>query len=108
TALSGVRGTTQPLQINSYDPGFDTASLKSYVFQGAKKTVVALWFGGHPPSIPQPSSKCSISFTVPNIHTHSTVINPLTGSSSSLSATYPCTQSGSKLTVSGVVVSDQP
>ncbi len=108
SALTGVRGTTQAVQINSYAPGFDSASLKSYIFYGAKKTVVALWFGGHPPSAPQPSSKCSISFTVPNVHTHSTVVNPISGSSTSLSATYGVTKSGTKMTVSNVVVSDQP
>lgn len=85
----------------------DSADVKAYAYQGPNKTVVALWFGNHDPGTPPPASTCTITFTVPFTHTHSYVMNAITGTQTALGS-YKWSQSGNQFSVAGFPISDQP
>jgi hypothetical protein len=110
STLAGVSGGAGSVTINSVANG-DLADVKAYGYKGSiNKTVVAFWFGNHDPRTPPASSTCSLSFTLTRPQTPPTssyVLNAITGTQVMLSS-YICSQQGSKLTVSGLPITDQP
>jgi hypothetical protein len=106
--LAGVQagGSSSSVTVKNVANG-DLADAKAYAYQGPNKTVVALWFGNHQPGTPPPASTCTLTFTVPFNHTHSYVLNVMTGTQTALGS-YPWSQSGNQFSVSGFPISDQP
>ena len=107
STLSGVQGGTSFVTVNSVANG-DVADVKAYAYQGSvNKTVVAYWFGNHDPLTPPAASTCKLTFTLPHPHTHSYVMNAMTGTQVPLGS-YAYSQSGSQFSVTGLPISDQP
>jgi hypothetical protein len=107
STLAGVQGGTSFVTVNSVANG-DLSDVKAFAYQGSiNKTVVAFWFGNHDPRTPQAASTCKLTFTVPHPHSHSYVMNAITGTQVPVSS-YKWAQSGNQFTVSGLPISDQP
>jgi hypothetical protein len=107
STLGGVQGGTSFVTVNSVANG-DVADVKAFAYQGSiNKTVVTLWFGNHDPRTPPAASTCNLTFTVPHRHTHSYVMNAITGTQVPMSS-YKCSQSGNQFSVAGLPISDQP
>jgi hypothetical protein len=107
STLAGVQGGASFVTVNSVANG-NVADVKAFAYQGSiNKTVVAFWFGNHDPRNPPAASTCQLTFTVPHPHSHSYVMNAMTGTQLPLSS-YNWSQSGNQFTVSGLPISDQP
>ena len=107
SALAGVKGGTSFVTVNWVANG-DVADVKAFAYQGSiNKTVVAFWFGNHDPRTPPAASTCKLTFTVPHPHTHSYVMNAITGTQVPVSS-YKWSQSGTQFSVAGLPISDQP
>lgn len=109
STLASVKGggTGTSVTVNSVANG-NLADMKAYAYQGSvNKTVVAFWFGNHDPRTPPPASTCKITFTAPHPHSHSVVMNAMTGTQMSL-GTYQNSQAGTQITVSGLPISHNP
>ena len=104
--LNGVYGGTSAVTIKSVVNG-DVADVYAYAYQGANKTVISFWFGNYDPRTPPPSSKCRLTFTVPNAFTQAHVMNAITGSLVPLS-TYNWSQNRTQVSVGGLPISDAP
>jgi hypothetical protein len=107
STLAGVQGGTSFVTVNSVANG-DVADVKAFAYQGSiNKTVVAFWFGNHDPRTPPAASTCQLTFTVPHPHKHSYVMNAMTGTQVPVSS-YKCSQRGTRFSVAGLPISDQP
>jgi hypothetical protein len=107
SALASVKGGTSFVTVNWVANG-DVADVKAFAYQGSiNKTVVAFWFGNHDPRTPPAASTCKLTFTVPHPHTHSYVMNAITGTQVPVSS-YKWSQSGTQFSVAGLPISDQP
>jgi hypothetical protein len=107
SALAGVQGGTSFVTVNWVANG-DVADVKAFAYQGSiNKTVVAFWFGNHDPRTPPAASTCKLTFTLPHPHTHSYVMNAITGTQVPVSS-YKWSQSGTQFSVAGLPISDQP
>jgi hypothetical protein len=107
STLAGVKGGTSYVTVNSVANG-DMADVKAFAYQGSiNKTVVAFWFGNHDPRTPPAVSTCKLTFTLPHPHTHSYVMNVMTGTQVPVSS-YKWSQSGNQFSVAGLPISDQP
>jgi hypothetical protein len=107
STLAGVQGGSSFVTVNSVANG-NVADVKAFAYQGSiNKTAVAFWFGNHDPRTPPAASTCNITFTVPHPHSHSYVMNAITGTQVPLSS-YKSSQSGTRFTVSGLPISDHP
>jgi hypothetical protein len=107
SALAGVQGRTSLVTVNSVANG-DLADVKAFAYQGSiNKTVVTFWFGNHDPRTPPAASTCGLTFTVPNPHKNSYVMNAITGTQVPVSS-YQSSQSGTQFSVAGLPISDQP
>jgi hypothetical protein len=107
STLAGVQGGSSFVTVNSVANG-NLADVKAFAYQGSiNKTVVAFWFGNHDPRTPPAASTCKLTFTVPHPHSHSYVMNAITGAQVPMSS-YKSFQSGTQFTVSGLPISDHP
>jgi hypothetical protein len=107
STLAGVQGGTSFVTVNSV-ANADLADVKAFAYQGSiNKTVVAFWFGNHDPRTPPAASTCDLTFTVPNPHPNSYVMNAITGTQVPLSS-YQSSQSGTQFSVVGLQITDQP
>jgi hypothetical protein len=107
STLAGVHGGTSFVTVNSVANG-DVADVKAFAYQGSiNKTVAAFWFGNHDPRTPPAASTCKLTFTVPHPHTHSYVMNAITGTHVPVSS-YKCSQTGTQFSIAGLPISDQP
>jgi hypothetical protein len=106
STLNGVYGGNSIVTINSV-ANKDVADVYAFAYQGANKTVISLWFGNYDPRTPPPSSKCRLTFTVPNAFAQAHVMNAITGNQVPLS-TYNWSQNGNQVSVASLPVSDEP
>ncbi|MBV8098317.1 MAG: hypothetical protein JOZ31_04085 [Verrucomicrobia bacterium] len=106
STLNGAYGGTSAVTINSVVNG-DVTDVYAFAYQGAKKTVISFWFGNYDPRTPPPSSKCRLTFTVPNAFTQAHVMNAVTGNLVPLS-THNWSQNGTQVSVGGLTISDAP
>ena len=107
STLAGVHGGSSFVTVDSVANG-DVADVKAFAYQGSiNKTVVAFWFGNHDPRTPPAASTCKLTFTVPHPHSHSYVINAITGNHARVSS-YKCSQTGNQFSIAGLPISDQP
>jgi hypothetical protein len=106
STLNGVYGGSSVVTINSVT-NKDVADVYAFAYQGANKTVISLWFGNYDPRTPPRSSKCRLTFTVPNAFARAYVMNAITGNQVPLS-TYKWSQNGTQVSVAGMPISDKP
>jgi hypothetical protein len=106
STLNSVYGGSGTVKVDSVVNG-DLTDVVTFIYQGSAKTVVSFWFGNDDPRTPQPSSKCKLTFTVPNAFSQASVINTLTGNKVPLS-TYTWWQSGTQVTAGGLLISNVP
>src|ERR1700751_4417093 len=95
STLNGVYGGSSVVTINSV-ANKDVADVYAFAYQGTNKTVISLWFGNYDPRTPPRSSKCRLTFTVPNAFAQAYVMNAITGNQVPLS-TYKWSQNGNQV-----------
>ena len=106
STLNGVYGGSSVVTINSV-ANKDVADVYAFAYQGTNKIVISFWFGNHDPRTPPASSKCGLTFTVPNAFTQAYVMNAITGNQVPLSS-YSWSRNGTQVSVRGLTISDLP
>lgn len=102
-ALTDAKATGTGVQVNLQGSAanFDYADFRGYVFQDAvnDRTVAAVWIGNAATNISNDVSYSGqITFTVPFHHSHSIVLDPLTGESVPVNS-YEYSQAGTQFTI---------
>ena len=106
STLNGVYGGSSVVTINSV-ANKDVADVYAFAYQGTNKIVISFWFGNYDPRTPPASSKCGLTFTVPNAFTQAYVMNAITGNQVPLSS-YSWSRNGTQVSVRGLTISDVP
>jgi hypothetical protein len=107
---ANATGTGVQVSLQASVANFDFQDFRGYVFQDPvnNRTVAAVWIGNAPTNVLNDVSYSgSITFSVPFDHSHSVVLDPLTGETIPV-GTYEFSQTGTQFTISNFPVTSSP